>query len=79
MPTVFRLIGVLMLLAGLLFECGLVLLAVWQGSAATSDPPLHAREWLIVVGFGLGFGLVVWLVVRSLFRWGDRIELNRRG
>lgn len=79
MPIVIRLIGALILLAGLLFECGLVLVAMWQGSAATSDPPLQARDWLIVVGIGLGFGLAVWIVVRSLFRWADRIELDRLG
>ncbi len=77
MPTVIRLLAVVVLLVGALIEIGVILIAAWQGSAATSSPPLHSTEWIVVSGFCLTLGLVLWWLVRSLLRWADRIELNR--
>jgi hypothetical protein len=72
-----RFFAVLVLLTGALIEFGILLLAAWQGSAATSSPPLAFREWMIVGVVCLTFGVAVWLLVRSLFRCADRIELRR--
>ncbi len=77
MPAIIRLVGVLLLLFGLFAEAGILLMAAWQGSAATSAPPLQVREWLIVLGICFALALCVWLAMRALFRWADRIEMDR--